>query len=82
MRFIQACSKFLAETEDLNDGLATSLASLSAILVEPFIQHHKTKDVRLLAACCIAELFRLFYPDPPYDEDQLKVSTNICKSDD
>lgn len=70
---LKACSKFLAETEDLNDGLATSLASLSAILVEPFIQHHKTKDVRLLAACCIAELFRLFYPDPPYDEDQLKV---------
>ena len=70
----QACSKFLAETEDLDDSLATPLSSLSAILVEPFIQHHKTKEVRLLAACCIAELFRLFYPDPPYDEDQLKVS--------
>ena len=56
--------------------MATPLASLSAILVEPFIQHHKTKDVRLLAACCIAELFRLFYPDPPYDEEQLKV--RIC----
>jgi sister-chromatid-cohesion protein PDS5 len=70
---LRACSKFLAETEDLEDSIATPLASLSAVLVEPFIQHHKTRDVRLLAACCMAELFRLFYPDPPYDEDQLKV---------
>ena len=70
---LQACSKFLAETEDLEDTIATPLASLSAVLVESFVQHHKTKEVRLLAACCIAELFRLFYPDPPYDEDQLKV---------
>ena len=71
----QACSKFLAETEDLEDRLTSPLASLSAVLVEPFIHHHKTRDVRLLAACCMAELFRLFYPDPPYDEDQLKVSS-------
>lgn len=63
----------MTETEDLDDSVAGSLSSLSVVLVEPFIIHHKAKDVRLLAACCVAELFRLFYPDPPYDEDQSKV---------
>jgi sister-chromatid-cohesion protein PDS5 len=64
----------------LDDSIATPLASLSAVLVEPFIQHHKTKDIRLLAACCIAELFRIFYPDPPYGEDQLKVVFSLFVS--
>jgi hypothetical protein len=34
---------------------------------------HKSDDVRLLAACCIADVLRIFAPNPPYSEQQLKA---------
>ncbi|KAM7310469.1 sister chromatid cohesion protein PDS5 homolog B [Ixodes scapularis] len=35
---------------------------------------HSSKDVRLLVACCIADVFRVFAPEAPYkDPDQLKT---------
>mmetsp|Transcript_29116 Transcript_29116/g.76383 ORF Transcript_29116/g.76383 Transcript_29116/m.76383 type:complete len:1523 (-) Transcript_29116:320-4888(-) len=30
---------------------------------------HKNKDVRLLAACALTDVLRIYAPDPPYDED-------------
>ena len=47
-------------------------------LVQPFLHHHRSREVRTLTACCIADVFRIFYPDPPYDDDQMKV----CNVDD
>lgn len=48
-------------------GLALHLAS-------DFYMEHSSKDVRLLIACCIADVFRIFAPEAPYKEqDQLKV---------
>lgn len=34
---------------------------------------NKDKDVRLQAACCLADIIRLFAPEAPYDEKQLEV---------
>lgn len=54
--------------------LAIHLAS------ECFLEH-PSKDVRLLIACCIADVFRVFAPDAPYkDPEQLKVCLNFLCS--
>lgn len=48
-------------------GLALHLAG------EGFVEHG-SKDVRLLVACCIADVFRVFAPEAPYkDPQQLKM---------
>ncbi|XP_066923364.1 sister chromatid cohesion protein PDS5 homolog B-like [Clytia hemisphaerica] len=52
------------QTEDF-DGFTASVAS-------PFIFHHKDKDVKSFAACCFADILRIYAPEPPYNEDQLK----------
>lgn len=48
-------------------GTATSLA-------KKFIVKHADKDIRLYAAYCIAQVLRIFAPDPPYEKSQLWVS--------
>ena len=48
-------------------GLAIHLAT-------DFFLDHPNKDVRLLVACCIADVFRIFAPEAPYrDALHLKV---------
>ncbi|XP_074650507.1 sister chromatid cohesion protein PDS5 homolog A-like [Tubulanus polymorphus] len=47
-------------------SLALYLAS------EPFMDH-TNKDIRLLTACCLADVFRIFAPDAPYMDDAEKV---------
>jgi len=38
-----------------------------------FFNHH-SKDVRLLIACCIADILRIYAPEAPYkDAEQVKV---------
>ncbi|CAN0539669.1 unnamed protein product, partial [Scytosiphon promiscuus] len=31
----------------------------------------KDRDVRLLVACCLVEVLRIYAPDAPYTEDQI-----------
>ncbi|XP_069130479.1 sister chromatid cohesion protein PDS5 homolog A-like [Argopecten irradians] len=45
-------------------GLAISLAT-------DFYMDHQSKDVRLLVACCIADVFRIFAPEAPFRETSL-----------
>ena len=64
--------------EELTVKNRQSLQSLATSLIQSFIQKHKSRDVKALAACCIAEVFRVFFPNPPYDEETQQVSeTNI-----
>ena len=47
---------------------------LTLHIASEFFLEHNSKDVRLLIACCIADIFRIFAPDAPYkDGRQLKV---------
>lgn len=47
---------------------------LAEHLVSETFLEHPSRDVQLLAACCIADVFRVFAPDAPYkDAAQLKV---------
>lgn len=42
-------------------------------LVNPFILKHRDKDVKVHAACCMADILRIFAPEAPYNEEQLKA---------
>lgn len=47
-------------------GLADQLAATGLI-------KHKDRAVRVLVACCIANILRLFAPDAPYSVEQFEV---------
>uniref|UniRef100_D3ZXE2 PDS5 cohesin associated factor B n=1 Tax=Rattus norvegicus TaxID=10116 RepID=D3ZXE2_RAT len=56
------------EEKELYLNLALHLAS-------DFFLKHPDKDVRLLVACCLADIFRIYAPEAPYTSpDKLKVS--------
>ncbi|KAH0625066.1 hypothetical protein JD844_033124 [Phrynosoma platyrhinos] len=65
------------EEKELYLNLALHLAS-------DFFLKHPDKDVRLLVACCLADIFRIYAPEAPYTSpDKLKniawvKSYNIC----
>ena len=57
------------EEKELYLNLALHLAS-------DFFLKHPDKDVRLLVACCLADIFRIYAPEAPYTSpDKLKVGT-------
>lgn len=56
------------EEKELYLNLALHLAS-------DFFLKHPDKDVRLLVACCLADIFRIYAPEAPYTSpDKLKVT--------
>ncbi len=59
------------------EGQAKNLSSVAAALVHSSVIHNKDKDVKLQAACCLADIIRLFAPEAPYDEKQLEVNIYI-----
>lgn len=44
---------------------AAETGQLSASLGEDWLIKHKNKDVRLLVACALADVLRIYAPDPP-----------------
>lgn len=59
------------EEKELYLNLALHLAS-------DFFLKHPDKDVRLLVACCLADIFRIYAPEAPYTSpDKLKVHVKI-----
>lgn len=59
------------EEKELYLNLALHLAS-------DFFLKHPDKDVRLLVACCLADIFRIYAPEAPYTSpDKLKASTDL-----
>ncbi|GBM49514.1 Sister chromatid cohesion protein PDS5 A-A [Araneus ventricosus] len=47
---------------------------LAHLLISERFLEHKSRDVHLLVACCIADIFRVSAPDAPYkDEKQIKM---------
>lgn len=59
------------EEKELYLNLALHLAS-------DFFLKHPDKDVRLLVACCLADIFRIYAPEAPYTSpDKLKVRLHV-----
>lgn len=60
-------------SQDPND-LPKGLKSTAAQLVSTKVLCHSDKDVRLLSACCIVDILRIFAPEAPYcDEEMVRV---------
>ena len=51
-----------------------SLSSIRKELIDKSILLHRDKGVKAYAACCMADLLRLYAPDAPYTALELKVS--------
>jgi len=75
--FLQSCHKKLEECDSRQDANSSSLLALASSLVQPYLTSHRTKEVKALVACCIADVFRVCYPKPPYDDTERKVSFKI-----
>ncbi|GFO14487.1 sister chromatid cohesion protein pds5 homolog b [Plakobranchus ocellatus] len=59
--------------QDMGQDDNDSYAPLALHLATDTYMEHTNKDVRLLTACCIADVFRVFAPEAPYKEaDQIK----------
>lgn len=73
--------KYLNELHNSLNALAQDievrpkgLESISMQLIDQRILNHTDKDVRLLTACCLVDVLRLFAPEAPYsDDDMLRV---------
>ena len=60
--------------QDMGQDDNDSYSTLALHLATDLYMEHSNKDVRLLTACCIADIFRIFAPEAPYKEpDILKV---------
>ncbi|XP_025084821.1 sister chromatid cohesion protein PDS5 homolog A-like [Pomacea canaliculata] len=66
--------KLLARAfQDMGQDDNEQYSSLALYIASDFFMDHPSKDVRLLIACCIADVFRIFAPEAPYrDQDHLK----------
>lgn len=60
-------------SQDPND-LPKELKDIAAQLVSTKMLGHSDKDVRLLSACCIVDILRVFAPEAPFcDEEMVRV---------
>ena len=60
--------------QDMGQDDNEQYSGLALHLATDFFMEHTNKDVRLLTACCIADVFRVFAPEAPYrDGSLLKV---------
>jgi len=48
------------------------LDDLAAALIQPDRLGHKDETVRLLVACALSDIIRIYAPDAPYSEDALQ----------
>lgn len=63
------------ELADLDQG-ATDVESLRGVAVKlghRNLLQHKDRGVKAYTACCLVDILRLFVPDAPFTDDQLKV---------
>lgn len=51
----------------------SELLQLAAQLASPSLIKHKDRAVRVLTACALANILRLFAPEAPYSTEQLEV---------
>ncbi|XP_076468516.1 sister chromatid cohesion protein PDS5 homolog A-like isoform X1 [Babylonia areolata] len=64
--------KLLARAfQDMGQDDNEQYTGLALHLASDFYMEHSSKDVRLLIACCVADVFRIFAPEAPYKEQEL-----------
>ncbi|CAC5359753.1 PDS5 [Mytilus coruscus] len=61
--------KLLARAfQDMGQDDNDQYSGLAVYLATDYFLDHQSKDVRLLVACCIADVFRIFAPEAPYKD--------------
>lgn len=68
------------ELADLDQG-ATDLESLKDVaskLGHRNLLQHRDRGVKAYTACCLVDILRLYVPDAPLTDDQLKVRINAA----
>lgn len=71
---LEKLSKELADFEQGEVDLS-SLKDVSAQLAHRNLLQHKDRGVKAYTACCLVDILRLFVPDAPFTDDQLKVDS-------
>ncbi|OAA33123.1 Armadillo-type fold protein [Moelleriella libera RCEF 2490] len=69
---LERLSKELAEFDQGGVHL-DSLKDVAASLAHRNLLQHKDRGVKAYAACCLVDILRLFVPDAPFTDDQLKM---------
>ncbi|XP_052794341.1 sister chromatid cohesion protein PDS5 homolog A-like isoform X2 [Mya arenaria] len=54
--------------QDMGQDENEQYSGLAIHLATDFFLEHTNKDVRLLVACCLADVFRIFAPEAPYGD--------------
>eukprot|EP00808_Paulinella_micropora_P030389 g27662.t1 len=73
VKALKAITPCLADcTQTTVSSFQEDFNTLAESLADPFILKSKSKEIKQLSATCIAEILRLFAPNPPYDDSQLK----------
>ena len=69
------CQLLARSFQDMGQEENDQYTALALHIASDFFVEHQSKDIRLLVACCVADVFRIFAPEAPYKEpQQLKVS--------
>jgi hypothetical protein len=69
--------KFLKKVGDAPDWGKEMLDDIAAALIQKDRLQHKSEDVRLLVACALADIIRIYAPEAPYDDEALKVQLSL-----
>ncbi|EKX46703.1 hypothetical protein GUITHDRAFT_107481 [Guillardia theta CCMP2712] len=64
------------DEDEIVEQAKREIGQLSSSLGEDWLVEHKNKDVRLLVACALADVLRIYAPDPPYEE---QICADIMK---
>ena len=67
----QVASEYLSSIDQ--DVSTKIFDTVAEALIQPSILRHRDEEIRLLAACCLADVMRVYAPDPPYDDETTKV---------
>lgn len=50
------------------------LENIAAQLIQSHLIEHSEKNITILAACCLYDIFRVYAPDAPYSQEQMEVT--------
>jgi sister-chromatid-cohesion protein PDS5 len=72
---IKRLDKLSKELSDLDQGAADldSIRHVAKQLGHRNLLQHKDGGVKAYTACCLVDILRLFVPDAPFTDDQIKV---------
>lgn len=69
---LERLSKELADF-DQGEVVLSSLQDVAASLAHRNLLQHKDRGVKAYTACCLVDILRLYVPDAPFTDEQLKV---------